>query len=497
MHSRKLILIACAAGLFLAALISGPPSFDATDGAEFAVCGSELQIAHSPGYPLFLMLIRLFSIVFSPLYGHLRLLNCFIAAIALYAGTAAFRKSGLHFLPALTGSVLFLTAAPVMSQFNSLEVYPLAILLVLTAISLKDTKLSPYASGMALFAGHPISLLSSPLFLSFKTLKKKWLLLLTFFLPITLLLYIPLRSGTCRIAHYGHPASFDTLISYFTAHSGRLNLPSLERLLEALRFIGIPGAVVFVLLATAGGKFKAERDVPSLLALLFLASYELPDPAGQLWILLLPLSLRCASGLEKLFEKGLFFRITALLLVSVAAVNGLVSSDRSKDNIAMLWTVDVLNSIPPGDIYRPIAHDTYYVAYAVNTLKLRSDVILSDPFGNYFEFSPSGPIPPFIGERSVHISRAWSRGDSFTLHGLLFSPKEMEETHIFWNRMAIFDFESSSPDPMAMDLVAEAWMRRMIQEEDPLLKDSFYLKAIEFSGTPITRRRIENIREIF
>ncbi len=495
MHSRKLIILACATGMFLIALLSGPPSFDATDGAEFAVCGSELQIAHPPGYPLFLMLIRLFSMIFSPLYGHLRLLNCFIASAALIAGIAAFRKSGLEFPSALAGSILFLTAAPVMSQFNSLEVYPLAILLVLTAIAMKDSKLASYASGMALFAGHPISVLSSPLFFSLK--KKKWLLMLTFFIPVTLLLYVPLRSGACRIAHYGHPVNLNALFSYFTVYSGRLNVPSLGRLFESLTYIGIPGGIAFLFLAAAAGKFKAERDISSILALLFLSSYELPDPAGQLWIFLLPLSLRCAFGVENLFKKGIIFRTGALILVAVSVLFGLLSSDRREDDIAMRWTLDVLNSIPHDAIYRPVAHDTFYAAYAVNTLKLRPDVILSDPYGNYFEFSPPDPILPVIGDRSVHISRAWNRGESFSLHGLLFNPKEMENIHIFWNRMAIFDFAGSSPDPMAMDIVAEAWIRRMIQEEDPLLKDSFYLKALEFSGTPITRSRIETIRETF
>jgi hypothetical protein len=61
--------------------------------------------------------------------------------------------------------------------------------------------------------------------------------------------------------------------------------------------------------------------------------------------------------------------------------------------------------------------------------------------------------------------------------------------------MAIFGFSGKSPDPMAMDIVAEAWMRRMIQEDDPALKDSFYIEALEFSATPLTWRRIESIRE--
>ncbi len=491
---RKLILLSVSFVVFLITLLSGPPSFDATDGAEFAVCGANLQIAHAPGYPLFLLLLRIFSLIFSPLYGHLRLLNCALGFLAVIVGTTAFRKSGIGFASSLAGIILFITAAPVMSQFNSLEVYPLAILLVLTAMALKETKLSSYAAGMALFGGHPVSILSFPLFFS---IKKKWPVLLTFLIPASLFLYVPLRAGVSRIAHYGHPESLNTLINYFTMYSDRLNVPSVERLFQALSFIGLPGSIVFVLLAAAAGKFSLKKDSPIILALLFLASYNLPDPAGQLWILLLPLSLRCAYGIQLLFKKNYIVKILTIIIIIIAVFSGLKASDRTEDDITMRWTIDVLNSLPINSIYRPVAHDAFYAAYAVNTLKLRQDLILSDPFGNYFEFSPAGPIPPQIGERTVHVSRGWNREDSFSLHGLIFSPKTNDESHIHWNRMAIFTYQGNSPDPMAMDLVAEAWIRRMIQETNPILKDSFYLKAVEFSGTPITRSRIENIRETF
>ncbi len=494
MHSRRLIVLGFSAAFFLLALLSGPPSFDATDGAEFAVCGSEMQIAHAPGYPLFLMLVRIFSTIFSPLYGHLRILNCVLGAAAMAVGVTAFKKAGIAFYPALAGSVLFLTSAPVMSQLNSLEVYPLAILLVLAAMALKDSRLAGYASGMALLAGHPVSFLSSPLFLSFK---KRWTANLAFLIPASLYLYIPIRSGASRTAHYGHPGSLDTLFSYFTMYSGRLDAPSVERLFRALSFIGIPGGIVFILLAAAGGRFSAKRDIPGILALLFLASYELPDPAGQLWIFLLPLSLRSASGIEFLWKRAAVYKTLAILMVLTAAVSGVVASDRTDDDIAMRWTSDVMTSLPRGSIYRPVAHDVFYAAYAQNILGFRHDILLSDPFGNYFEFSPPGLIPPMVGERTVHISRAWNREDDFSLHGLIFSAAGLERLPIVWNQLSIFDFNGNSPDPMAIDIVAEAWVRRMIQEENPVLRDSFYMKAIEFSETPITRRRIENIKEIF
>jgi len=489
MRSRILLILGVSAGFFVLVLLTGPPAFDATDGAEFAVCGSELQIAHAPGYPLFLMMIRLFSVVFSPLYGHLRILNCFLGAAAAVVGTAAFRKAGYSFTASAAGTVLFLTSAPVLSQFNSLEIYPLAIVLVLLAIYMKDSVLSPYISGMALFGGHPVSLLSGSLFVSFK---RKWFLLLL--VPATLYLYIPLRSGACRIAHYGHPHTLESLIGYFTMYSGRLSVPSFARLATALGFVGIPALSVFTLLAVAGGRFRAQRDLPIIAALLFLASYNLPDPAGQLWILLLPLSIRCTEGIQSLFAGTSLIKAGTAAILLTATVSGILSADRTDDDIAMRWTTDIMSSLQQRSIYRPVAHDAFYAAYAWHTLGFRHDVILSDPYGNYFEFSPPPPIPPEVGGRTVQISRAWNRSESFSLQGLIFSPTGVAQKSPNLDQMAIFGFRGRSPDPMAMDIVAEAWMRRMIQEDDPALEDSFFLKALEFSATPLTRSRIEIIR---
>ncbi len=494
MRNTRLITFLAAACVFLIALLTGPPSFDATDGAEFAVCGSQLQIAHAPGYPLFLLFVRLFSMVLSPVYGHLLLLNNLLAAAAITIGTAAFRKSGARYLPALAGSLLFLTSSPVLSQFNSLEIYPLAIILVLSAIALKDTPLSHYASGMALFGGHPIALLSSSMFLSFK---RKWPLFFTFLIPATLFLYIPIRSGASRIAHYGHPHTLGRLFDYFTMYSGRLTGPSLERIIRAIGFIGIPALAVFLILAAFGGRFNAKRDLPIIAALLFLASYELPDPAGQLWILLLPLSLRCSCGIQFLMNRTFIYKTLALMLLLTAITAGIVNSDRTSDDIAMRWTTDVMTALQVNSIYRPYAHDVFYAAYAQSILGLRKDVLLSDPYRNFFEFVPQEPVLPVIGGRTVHLSRGWNRSEDFSLQGLIFSPVSDLHHLSALSQMAIFEFDGHSPDPMAMDVVAEAWARRMIQTEDPILKDSFYLRAIEFSATLTTRRRIENIREIF
>jgi len=492
MPAGKLTLLIISATVFATALLTGPPSFDSVDGAEFAVAGSRLEIAHAPGYPLFLLLIRTATILFSPLYGHLRLINCMIGAMILPVSVMAMKKSGISFTPSVFAGLLFIFSAPVMAQLNSLEVYPLAMLLAFSAIASKRTGLNGYATGMAVFAGHPVSALCLSLM---TTGTRRWKsFLMAALLPASLFLYIPLRSMGSTVAHYGHPSSLGEIAAYFSMHSGRIAIPSPDRLLEALSSLGFITGAVILALAAFGGKLKPRQDLPLLFSLLFLASYELPDPAGQMWIFLLPVSIRCAGGMERIIRNSGIPRWVMLIPVLLSAVSGTVMSNRSQDDIAMRWTIDTMSQIQPRAIYRTVAHDAFYAAYAVHVLGFRSDIILSDPFGNYFELLIPPPVPPVIGDRTVNISRAWDRVDAFELKGLIFQPAGTEPVEPDWDGMEVFHFSGSSPDPMALDLAAEAWARRMIQETDMRMRDSSYTRAMNFASTEMTRDRIEDLR---
>ncbi len=496
LHSRcgmpvKLVLFLMSAAVFAAALLTGPPSFDSTDGAEFALCGSRLETAHAPGYPLFLMIVRIASMTMSPLYGHLRLINCLLGALLVPLGAWAFRVAGASPRGAAAAAFLFAVSAPVMAQLNSLEVYPLAMALAFVAIALRGTRLGPYAMSSSIFAGHPVSALLLPL-----AWKGRPRASTVFFalIPATLLLYVPVSAAVSTLAHYGHPSTPGELLGYFTMHSGRLSLPSLHAFLQAVSPVGAPGGGIMLVLAAAAGGFRWRRDIPIALAALFLASYRIPDPAGQLWVLLLPLCLRCAEGMDRLGKRWKPMWIITGLAVLAAAVSGIRLADRRRDDMAMRWTVDVLSSIPPGAVYRPVAHDCFYAAYATEILGIRRDIILSDPFGNFFELPLPPPVPAYLGDRPVYISRAWERQPDFRLHGLIFIPGNMEPPPPAWNTMAVFRFSGDSPDPMAMDLAAEVWARRMVQTTDPALEDSFYRRAMELAATELTGERIEDLR---
>ena len=155
LHSRcgmpvKLVLFLMSAAVFAAALLTGPPSFDSTDGAEFALCGSRLETAHAPGYPLFLMIVRIASMTMSPLYGHLRLINCLLGALLVPLGAWAFRVAGASPRGAAAAAFLFATMEVALkfagSTFNSLQLTFLRFFiggLFLLPFALRDLKSAP------------------------------------------------------------------------------------------------------------------------------------------------------------------------------------------------------------------------------------------------------------------------------------------------------------------------------------------------------------------
>jgi len=165
----------------VAAFLTGPPTFDAVDGAEFAVVGMRVEICHSPGYPLFIWLVRTTGMVFGGFdYIILRILSSLLAGLSVPACFFALKALGTGGRGSLLGSLLFITLTPVFSQMNILEVtltpvfsqmnilevHSLAVLLLLIAIAVMRTRLATYSMGMALFAGHPTSLVLLPLVVS-------------------------------------------------------------------------------------------------------------------------------------------------------------------------------------------------------------------------------------------------------------------------------------------------------------------------------------------
>jgi len=472
----------------LIVLQAGPVRFDAIDGAEFAVAGCRLDIAHPPGYPLFLWLVRLTGMTLGHSYALLRLLNCVLAAAAYWIGTLAFRSLGAGRAGSLVGPLLLLTLPHVLSQMAILEVHTLAILLILIAIAYRNTRAGPYLFSLAVFGGHPAALILFPLVFS-ERMRSRWLV--PALIPVSLWFYTPFRASLAGVAHYTRPDSIPHLLSYFGLYGNRLSAPSLEGLAMAAAGIGLFTGTLLILLAAAGTGKSKRIPLAVLTGLLFLSVYRADDIDSMAWILLLPLSLLAARGISRAWNVNRTVRAATIVLVIASSLSGLKGAERSGDNAAWLLSRDMLGSVGPGSVYCTISHDTFYLAYLLDTDDLRPDVIPVDLYGNYFHLALDHPLPAYVGDREVYATRAWT-DPGFALEGLLFASSNHE---IEWERFDIFRFKGKVVDRRTRDGIAEAWVRRALQEADRTAADSLGRIALDWASTGTTADRIAGLLE--
>lgn len=480
-----------AGSVLLAALtwISGPPSFDAVDGAQFALAGHRLEIAHAPGYPLFLWLLRIGSMITGPLYSHIRMVTCLIAGACLPAAWAALRSRGVSSPGSLISAVFLLSMPPVFSQLNVLEVHGTAMMLLFTAIALRKSRIGPFLASMAVFGGHPVSLLAMPLAFSRRWLSR-WALLAV--IPGSLLLYLPLRAPGSSVAHYTAPSTLPHAAAYYSMHSHRLGPPSADGLLAFASSLGIVCSAALLILIFRAGSPPRKALVSGLLGLVFLSIYRVPDYESFAWFALVPFLFIGASGVDGFLRGQPAGRLAPVMLILPCLYIGITDSWRAGDDAAPRYTRDILASLPPGAVLHTQGHSTFYTAYMVFNEGMRPDIIPADGTGNFFFLNLESPLPDSVGGRPVYATRAWNN-PNLVLSGILFGPVIAE---VDWASLEIFGYEGTSPDAMAGDVAAEAWALRMVQSSGE--EREFALgRALRFAQTTTTRNRVEQLFHLF
>ncbi len=481
---RTVLLIG---SLLMAALAwaGGPPSFDAVDGTEFAVSGSRLEIVHAPGYPLFLFLLRITSLAVGPLYGHMRIITCLLAGACLPAAYAALRSHGAPEAAAAAAAATLLLLPPMLSQLNVLEVHGTAILLLMLAVSLRKSRAGPFMASLAVFGGHPAGVLMLPLAFSRRWFSR-WALLAV--LPSSLLLYVPLRAGSCTVAHYTRPETLPHVASYFTMYSDVPEAPSTRGVTRLAAAMGPVCAGAVLLISIAGGRPGRGAMLSMLLGAVFLSVYRVPDYESFGWLLLVPLAFPLSNGIDRFLRGGTGGRIVLSSLLLPCIFHGVRGAWRGTDDAAPRYSRDILSGLPAGAVLHTEGHPTFYTAYMIFNEGCRPDVIPCDALGNFFFLRMTGPLPDSLGGRPVFSTRAWS-DTSLVLSGLLFGPVARA---VSWNDLEIFSYRGASPDAMAGDLAAEAWALRMVQSSGREREEAFRT-AIEHSETDVTRNRVETL----
>lgn len=183
------------------------PAQSIGDGGEFLTCGITLGITHPPGFPVYMLFLKLFEFVIpfgNPAY-RLAVLNAVSVSFAFYL---IYRKLRVIF------PVLFMATTPLIVYNTSIhEVFPLLVFFVILAVFFEKYPLTTgFLSGIAA-STHQYYVFLLPYFL-FKRSKNFIRFLLCFAFGLTPHLYIPIRSATLTPQNIGEPSNKDRFFRY-------------------------------------------------------------------------------------------------------------------------------------------------------------------------------------------------------------------------------------------------------------------------------------------
>lgn len=228
-------------GIFLSTLIvyifTLAPTVSFGDSGELTAAAYNLGIAHPPGYPLYLLLGKLFMLLvpFGDAAMRMNLMSAFFAsltAVMIYLINRVLdHRRFVSVLVSLTAAF----SATFWSQAVVAEVYTLYALffctmIFLTLLWVKDKKehrllLLALTAGLAM-THHVIAALYFPVFLIFILLEqprllKNWKLIVKvtvlFLLPLLLYLYLPVRSASNPLNDWGNPETVSAVMDHVTA----------------------------------------------------------------------------------------------------------------------------------------------------------------------------------------------------------------------------------------------------------------------------------------
>lgn len=489
-HRRYLCLVLIvAAAISAAAWFTGSSGFDFIDGPEFVLCGTNLELPHPPGYPLFIFMLRLFSVIIPCMnldYACLRIASAIFAGGGVIAACAAIRSFRCSRAGALSGSILLFTLGPVLGQLNIVEVHGFAILLVLTALALRNSPAGPYFFSLSLFGGHPVSVLFFPSIVS-RIFKRRWVLF--GIIPLSLWLFIPIRSTFQAVCHYSYPANVPLLWNYLTIYGSRLTVPALRGFEALYRSTGVISLTVIGIFIFYSRRWSPGLFLTAAAGLIFLSSYSIPDTASILWILLVPLTIWASLGLGRMLSSGVYKKTAAWILLLASILSGISHASRRNDTAAPLITRDFIRGTAPEAVFVSVGMTTYHTAYLLEVEDIRPDILPMDAFKCFFRIPPPSELPDHISGRRVYATRGW---DQIELHlnGLLFTS---EGDTVDWNIYDIFRYEGDVHDIFASDEIAELWARRAIQSEDENDRIICEEKALNYVENRIAEERIRTI----
>ena len=440
------------------------PTVTSEDSGELITAAYTLGIAHPPGYPLWCILGKLFTLLpVGTVAYRVNLLSAALGAVAVGVLALIVQRFTRQALLAIVTALVFAASRDFWNQCVVAEVYSLNVLLFLVllylALRFEDTRdsrylyLGAFALGVGL-TNHstlgPLAIVFSlwVLLRSPEALTRPVLLLNllgSFLLGLSIILYLPLRSAADPYVDWGNPESFSALLDHVLRRQYTLAAEPRPRTIVGQatlvgEFLGTFGAQftpAVAALAVLGLWQNARREwrTCALLVVLFgLTSY------GFIWLLnytpdredlhltrvfFLPAhavaAVWIALGLRKLdrtvlrrlpFHLGPRLRWAALLLPLLPILAHYHENNQTETYVAEDWGRNILVSLKPRAIIIPSSdHSTFPLMYLQAVEGLREDVIIADKYGYiddsvfralFLGDSPPSVAPP-IGEANPDV----------------------------------------------------------------------------------------------
>jgi tetratricopeptide (TPR) repeat protein len=437
------------------------------DAGELCVASSTLGVPHPTGYPLYVLLGRIFSILLpGPPIIRTNFLSAFFAAgSGLFLYLAVVRLlSGIEkderkvMILAFFSAGAFSFSLTIWTQAVVTEVYSLTAFFasVLLYLSFSDDPRAPalfaYSLGLSLTNHMSIVMVGLPCGvyliatrrIALKTLP---LLALFFLVGLSAYAYLPLRAGQSPVINWGNPGTLERFIWHVTGKQYRVWMFSSDpatlkrHLVQFTKLLLGQYSPFLIWLPLLGFAVSAKRVAVWVLAAVFVldvlysANYDIPDIDAYYIPAFLVSALGIALGLQFLSRKTVRKRVL-LLGVGVMAIPLALNCrkcDMSRNRIAYEYGENYLRSIETGglcltnnwDIYSPI----FYIRYGEGK---RRDVVMIDKEllrrSWYFDYLRN-EYPATCRDSEHEIESYLEELENFE-HGTLAGPEEIQRRYI-------------------------------------------------------------------
>ncbi|MFA5778563.1 MAG: DUF2723 domain-containing protein [Elusimicrobiota bacterium] len=425
---------------FLFYLFTLHPAISVGDSGELITAAYTLGIAHPPGYPLWTILGKIFTIIipFGNIAYRINLMSAFFGActcaifyfiikkIVIVEENNEKKLSAAHALSA--SAIVLCLSSTLWSQSIISEVYTLnaffVVLIIYLLLTESDLRLVVFIYGLSL-ANHYIMFLFGPVFAFYLIWKnpkvfnlKTILSLLIFFLPgLFLYLYLPVRSSANPPIDWGNPEN----LKNFIAHIGRFQYKGLElaakvgfttKLIFIRNFFSqlVQNFGLFAVLSVFGLISLIKKDIKfalltvfiflaNTLGLIILLNFKFtPQDIDAFTPYYIPAWIMAAlwAGYKicewrnvRFFLHGVLILLAFQIIWSKFNFSGFyytVAPNRY-NFIAYDYPVNILKTVERNSVlylHEEVDETIFTLSYLTNVLKKRPDVEIIDSYNNIF-----------------------------------------------------------------------------------------------------------------